>query len=84
VEEWAVKGKQALEVVYGNCAGVDVGGAFHMVAIDPGQAEAAGQEPVKRFEAYTEDLEAMAWWLRVGSDGGVLDCAAGDAGAARI
>lgn len=56
--------QQRLEVVHPNCAGIDVGGSFHMVAIDPERGAACAAGPVRRFEAYTDDLEAMAGWLR--------------------
>lgn len=43
-----------------NAAGIDVGSEFHFVAVPP---ERDGQ-PVRKFGAFTADLEALADWLR--------------------
>ena len=51
--------KAALEIVYPDCAGIDVGKRKHYVAVDGSRFE----RPVRRFEAHTGDLEAMAAWL---------------------
>lgn len=56
--------QQRLEVVHPDCAGIDVGGSFHLVAIDPERGEGSAAGPVRKFEAYTDDLERMAVWLR--------------------
>ena len=50
-----------LRIVHPNCAGVDVGGTFHVVAVSPDQDE----QPVKSFDAFTDDLNRLADWLQV-------------------
>ena len=55
------KGKaERLDVVYPDCAGVDVGKRKHYVAVDPSRFE----RPVRNFSSFTCDLEAMASWLQ--------------------
>lgn len=49
-----------LQQVHLNAAGIDVGSEFHFVAVPPGR----DQQPVRRFEAFTADLQALADWLR--------------------
>lgn len=53
------RNKQRLRVVHPDCAGIDVGSREHWVAVDPEHSE----EPVRRFEAFTDDLQALADWL---------------------
>ena len=53
------KKAERLEVVYPDCAGIDVGKRKHYVAVDPSRFE----EPVRHFGTFTRDLEAMAEWL---------------------
>jgi transposase len=50
---------EPLKVVHPDCAGIDVGSREHWVAIDPARCA----EPVRRFEAFTDALEALADWL---------------------
>ena len=50
---------QRLSVVNPDCAGIDIGKDRHFVAVDP----ARSSEPVRAFDAFTRDLEAMAAWL---------------------
>ena len=45
------------EVVNPHCAGIDVGGKFHVVAI--GQSE----EETVQFDCFTEDLHSMCQYL---------------------
>ena len=52
-------GKAALEVVYPDCAGIDVGKRKHYVAVDSSRFE----QPVRHFGTFTRDLEAIADWL---------------------
>ena len=52
--------KEQLQLVYPNCAGIDIGSNFHMVAINPEVCD----EPVRRFGALTDDLHAMVHWLK--------------------
>ena len=48
-----------LHVVHPDCAGIDIGGSFHMVAVSPQRDD----EPVRKFEAFTDTLEQLADWL---------------------
>ena len=54
------KRKETLRVVYPNCAGIDVGKSEHYVAVEASRDES----PVRSFASFTEDLQAMAGWLR--------------------
>ena len=49
-----------LKVVHPHCAGIDVGKSESFVAVLADD----GQEIVRRFEAFTDALEALAGWLR--------------------
>lgn len=51
--------KQELTVKHPNAAGVDIGSASHYVAVRPDH----GEDVVREFGCFTEDLEAMAKWL---------------------
>jgi transposase len=51
--------KRRLSIVHPNCAGIDIGGREHWVAVDPDRCE----ESVRCFGSFTEDLQAMADWL---------------------
>lgn len=53
------KNKQRLQIVYPDCAGIDVGSRHQWVAVDPQQCET----PVQCFSSFTDDLHAMADWL---------------------
>jgi transposase len=53
------KSMRRLEVIHPDCAGVDVGGSRHYVAVDPGRSD----EPVRSFGTFTDELEAMGRWL---------------------
>ena len=50
---------QRLKVVNPDCAGIDIGKDRHFVAVDPERCS----EPVRSFDGFTRDLEAMAAWL---------------------
>ena len=54
------KRKQALQVVHPNCGGIDVGQREHYVAVHEG----AEERPVRRFGSFTDELQAMAAWLK--------------------
>lgn len=56
----ARKAKNRLKIVHPDCAGIDIGKSRHYVAVDP----AVCDDPVRSFDAFTEDLEALAAWLR--------------------
>jgi transposase len=49
-----------LSVVHPKAAGIDVGSGEHYVAIPPH----LDAEPVRRFDCFTADLEALADWLQ--------------------
>lgn len=49
--------------VFPNAAGIDIGASSHWVAVPPGLAEAAGQEPVREVGAMTDELNELARWL---------------------
>lgn len=49
-----------LQQVNLNAAGIDVGSEFHWVAVGPER----DPQPVRKFGAFTADLEALAEWLR--------------------
>lgn len=53
------KMRQRLEVVHPDCAGIDIGGSKHFVAVDP----AVSDEPVRSFGSFTDELERMGRWL---------------------
>src|SRR5437773_6724445 len=50
---------KTLEIVHPDAAGIDIGGREHWVAISPERDE----DPVRRFDCFTADLEQMAKWL---------------------
>jgi transposase len=47
-------------IVRSTAAGIDVGSACHVVAVDP----ECDPQPVRSFGVYTADLETLALWLR--------------------
>ena len=51
--------RQRLRVVNPDCAGIDIGKDRHFVAVDP----ARSSDPVRAFDGFTRDLQAMADWL---------------------
>lgn len=50
---------QHLPVVQTDAAGIDIGSAEHFVAVPPGR----DPQPVRRFAAFTADLQHLADWL---------------------
>ena len=57
----ARKSKQEpLKILHPNCAGIDIGSREHWVAVDP----ESGDDPVRCFTAFSDDLYAMADWLK--------------------
>ncbi|CAG9166465.1 IS110 family RNA-guided transposase [Cupriavidus pinatubonensis] len=56
--------KQEEDVVFPSAAGIDVGASSHWVAVPRHLAEQAGCEPVREFGTMTDDLHALADWLR--------------------
>ena len=71
------KRKQSLRVVHPHCAGIDIGKTTHYVAVD----ESRDARPVQSFASFTDQLQAMAQWLKscevdvvaMEATGGVLD-----------
>lgn len=55
----ARKAAKRLEVVHRDCAGIDIGGSKHYVAVDPGCCD----EAVRSFGSFTDELESMGRWL---------------------
>lgn len=53
------KTAQRLTIIHPDCAGIDIGGKSHFVAVDP----ALSDEPVRSFDSFTDDLERLADWL---------------------
>jgi transposase len=52
--------KQRLTIVHPRCAGIDIGSREHWVAVDPEHCE----ESVRQFTTFTDDLHALAAWLK--------------------
>ena len=58
------KSKQrAWKVVHPHAAGIDVGDTEHYVAVPP-DAVAAGEDNVRAFGVFTEDLKGLVEWLK--------------------
>ena len=53
------KTTQRLTIIHPDCAGIDIGGKSHFVAVDP----ALSDEPVRSFGSFTDDIERMGEWL---------------------
>src|SRR3954454_6454336 len=49
-----------LEVLHPNAAGIDIGNAAHYVAVPPDR----DTEPVRTFACFTQDVRAIADWLK--------------------
>jgi transposase len=54
------KSREALTITHPNAAGIDIGSASHYVAVPADRDD----EPVREFASFTEDLEALADWLK--------------------
>src|SRR5436309_767055 len=50
----------SLEILHPNAAGIDIGNAAHYVAVPPD----CDTEPVRRFACFTQDVRAIADWLK--------------------
>ncbi|PTR14004.1 MULTISPECIES: IS110 family transposase [unclassified Pseudomonas] len=55
----ARKNQKRFEIIHHDCAGIDVGSREHWVAVNPGR----GDNPVRKFSTFTDDLIALADWL---------------------
>jgi hypothetical protein len=63
MEEGMARCKKAvLELAHPNAAGIDIGSASHFVAVPADRDD----EAVREFKSFTEDLNALADWLRCG------------------
>lgn len=51
--------KQFLKIIHPDCAGIDIGGSEHWVAVDPDSCD----KPVRSFTSFTDDLVQLADWL---------------------
>ena len=60
VEARLLREDPGLEIVHTNVAGVDVGNKSHFVAVDPRVSDPS----VREFGSWTQDLHAMADWLK--------------------
>lgn len=58
-EDFMAARKRELMVMHPNAAGIDIGSASHYVAVRPDR----GEDTVREFGCFTEDLVAMAHWL---------------------
>lgn len=54
------KSRATLTITHPNAAGIDIGSASHYVAVPADRDD----EPVREFGSFTEDLEALADWLK--------------------
>jgi transposase len=61
MEDAVARGKREFELAYPNAAGIDIGSASHYVSVPPDRAD---DEPVREFKSFTEDLHALADWLK--------------------
>jgi len=52
--------RRRLEIVHPHCAGIDIGKSRHYVAVNPADSDTS----VRSFLSFTDDLEAMAQWLK--------------------
>ena len=57
------KKAKAWQIVHPRAAGIDVGAAEHCVAVPP-DSPGADHRPVRKFRAFTEDLDALVEWLK--------------------
>ncbi|KFB66115.1 MAG: hypothetical protein CAPSK01_004610 [Candidatus Accumulibacter vicinus] len=53
------KSRAALTITHPNAGGIDIGRAFHFVAVPPDRDD----QPVREFPSFTVDLNALADWL---------------------
>ncbi len=54
------KSRAALAITHPNAAGIDIGSAFHFVAVPPDRDD----QPVREFPSFTVHLHALADWLK--------------------
>jgi transposase len=54
------KQSKAFPIINPNAAGIDISSAEHFVAVNPGKIS----EPIRAFGSFTEDLKAIAAWLK--------------------
>lgn len=61
--EGPIRPAASLPVINPHAAGIDIGASEHYVCV-PADAVSAGQSPVRRFGAFTQDLDQLVEWLR--------------------
>lgn len=54
------KKSKAFPIIYPNAAGIDISSKEHYVAVNPDRAD----KPIRAFGGFTEDLKAIAAWLK--------------------
>ena len=54
------KPSPTMSVIHHNAAGIDIGSQFHVVAVPPDRTD----QSVRTFKSFTEELHAMAKWLK--------------------
>lgn len=55
-----MKAKKAFPILYPDAAGIDISSKEHYVAVSPSSDE----QPIRSFGSFTEDLHAIAQWLK--------------------
>lgn len=61
--EGPIRPAASLPVINPHAAGIDIGASEHYVCV-PADAVSGGQSPVRRFGAFTQDLDQLVEWLR--------------------
>lgn len=61
--EGPIRPAASMPVINPHAAGIDIGASEHYVCV-PADTVPAGQSPVRRFGAFTQDLDQLVEWLR--------------------
>jgi transposase len=61
--EGPIRPAASMPVINPHAAGIDIGASEHYVCV-PADAVSEGQSPVRRFGAFTQDLDQLVEWLR--------------------
>ncbi len=61
--EGPIRPAASMPVIHPHAAGIDIGASEHYVCV-PADAVSEGQSPVRRFGAFTQDLDQLVEWLR--------------------
>jgi len=54
------KKSKAFPIIYPNAAGIDISSKEHYVAVNPDSSD----KPIRAFGSFTDDLHAIALWLK--------------------